>query len=213
MFEAVETLYEKSATVKGRLLQQEGHIGAPFLEANITDTYIVTWEAPHGRWKCFDLEDSGMAKLDCSKKNKQTRKRNHDAASTITAETWLKEHTFMEKHAFCAAMLASTIFPKFVVVVDLWTRRPTQEEGDDDAKASGGTDNSAALSMVIAFSPELVKIKTIPLATSSGTGTETVIEANDTYASLIEQDPVSGTKDRAKLGLKVNTEIAKKLAS
>jgi hypothetical protein len=45
------------------------------------------------------------------------------------------------------------------------------------------------------------------------TGTKTAIETNDTYVSLIEQDPVSGTKAPLKLGLKVNKEIAKKMAS
>jgi hypothetical protein len=71
----------------------------------------------------------------------------------------------MEKHAFCATMLAPTIFPKVVVVVNSWTRRSTQEEGDEDAKASSGSDNGTSVSMVIAFAPELVKIKIVPSAT------------------------------------------------
>lgn len=40
-----------------------------------------------------------------------------------------------------------------------------------------------------------------------------MIEAKDTYVSLIEQDTVSGTKAHVKLGLKANKEIAKNLES
>jgi hypothetical protein len=110
-------------------------------------------------------------------------------------------------------VLEPIIFPKVVVAVDSWTRRPTQEEGDNDTKASSGSDNGVVVSIAISFVPELVKIKTVHLETASGTGTETVIEANDTYISLIEQYPVSGTNARVKFGLSDNKEIAKKLPS
>jgi hypothetical protein len=62
-----------------------------------------------------------MIKLNLSKEDNQTRKWNHNATSTDTAEDWWMEHAFVEKHAFRAAMLTHTIFPKVVVAVDSWT--------------------------------------------------------------------------------------------
>jgi alcohol dehydrogenase class IV len=85
--------------------------------------------------------------------------------------------------------------------------------GDDDANSSRGIINGAAFLVVIDFAPEPLKKKTAPLAAASGAGTETAIDANDTYVSLIEKDPVSSANARAKLGLTANHEIAKQLAS
>jgi dsRNA-specific ribonuclease len=233
LFEAVATLHTNSAKAEGRtkkgaeqeaarvLLQQLGYIDAPLVETNSTDTDTLRWEPPRDEWNYFEREgDDEMTKLDLSKEEKQKQKHNATASDindstttsttlkTCTPEDWWMEHAFVEKHAFRAAMLAPTIFPKVVVAVDSWTRRPMHEGGDDANSSSGNNNGAAAVLMVISFAPEpLKKIKTA----SSGTGTETIIDANDTYVSLTEQDPVSGNKARARLGRKANYEISKQL--
>jgi hypothetical protein len=110
-------------------------------------------------------------------------------------------------------MLAPTIFPKVVAAVDAWTQTPAHEGGGDAATTRSGSNNGAAVLMVMAFVYAPLYIKTSPLSAESVTETETTTDVNDTYISLIAQYMVSGTMARVKLGTKANHEIAKQLAS
>jgi hypothetical protein len=134
------TLNGKSAKAEGRtkkvaekeaaqlLLQQSVYIDAPLLDTNSTVNNTVMWEPPRGAWNYFEREDDTMIRLNLSTENNQTRKRNHNASSTNTAEDWWMDHAFVEKHAFRAAMLAPTIFPKVVMAVNSWTLANTAED-------------------------------------------------------------------------------------